>query len=570
MALSSDEVVTIDNFESKLAKFSADGCGLFGLVDMGSNGIRFSISDLTPPNSRLLPCIYRERAGISLYDALHESKPGSVPFVFSPEIIDKVSKTLARFSYICKQYKVPGNQISVFATEAMRTAKNQDEMVGAIHAASGLGVQILSPAMESMFGAMGARSAFEHVDGLFMDLGGGSVQMTYLDSKSNGYETLAAQNAKSMPYGAAKLTATLRVEEEGTTQKQLRSQMRDTFEGMKKQFPGLQKQAESKEGISIYFCGGGFRGYGSILRHTHEIQPYPIPGIGGFSVSGASFENWEAMLKENDKDGKIFGMSKRRREQFPAIAMVVGALVEAIPKIKQVTFCSGGNRDGVLYMKLSPSLRQQDPLPLLLGSSESVTDASVSAAVDLVRSALPEDAPSIFTSGLLDYVVRNTWTHLGNSDDQNATRSLHTTISGSIASLPGLTHEVQAIIAVTLCARWGNDLGRADTTVLENLGLLVGKNNSFFCDYVGAILRFLVAVSPAYPTDPLSLKELIKFNPIHSTTLGKKGKKSGIKLEITPNPLGRLWIETGKLLDLFDGLGKGLGHGLRVEAELTD
>ncbi len=60
----------------------------------------------------------------------------------------------------------------------MRTAKNQDEMVGAINSVSGLKVQILGPAMESMFGAMGARSAFEHVDGLFMDLGGGRVQMT--------------------------------------------------------------------------------------------------------------------------------------------------------------------------------------------------------------------------------------------------------------------------------------------------------------------------------------------------------------------------------------------------------
>ncbi|KFY40776.1 hypothetical protein V495_05273 [Pseudogymnoascus sp. VKM F-4514 (FW-929)] len=570
MALSNDEVVTIDNFESKLAKFSPDGCGLFGLVDMGSNGIRFSISDLSPPHSRLLPCIYRERAGISLYDALHESKPGSVPFVFSSEIIDKVSKTLARFSYICKQYKVPEHQISVFATEAMRTAKNQEDMVGAIHTASGLKVQILSPAMESMFGAMGARSAFEHVDGLFMDLGGGSVQMTYLNSTSNGYETLAAQNAKSMPYGAAKLTATLRVEEEGTTQKQLRTQMKDTFEGMKKQFPSLNEQAQSKEGLSIYFCGGGFRGYGSMLRHTHEIQPYPIPGIGGFSVSGASFEDWKAMLKENDKDGKIFGMSKRRREQFPAIAMVVGALVEAVPKIKQVTFCSGGNRDGVLYMKLPPTVRQQDPLPLLLGNTESVTDASVSAVVDLVTSALPADVPSIFTSGLLDYVVRNTWTDLGNSDDQNATRSLHATISGSIASLPGLTHEVQAIIALTLCARWGNDLGRADKAILENLRLLVGKNDSFFCDYVGAIMRFLAAVSPVYPTDHLALKDLIKFNPIHSTSLGKKGKKQGIKLQIKPNPIARLWMETGDLVELFDGIGKGLGHGRRVEAELID
>lgn len=61
---------------------------------------------------------------------------------------------------------------------------------------------------------------------------------------------------------------------------------------------------------------------------------------------------------------------------------------------------------------------------------------------------------------------------------------------------------------------------------------------------------------------------MYRFNPIHSTSLGNKGKKTGIKLQITPNPLGRLWIETGGLLDLFDGVGKGLGHELRVEAEL--
>lgn len=131
--------------------------------------------------------------------------------------------------------------------------------------------------------------------------------------------------------------------------------------------------------------------------------------------------------------------------------------------------------------------------------------------MDLVRSALPEDAPRIFTPGLLQYVVRNTWTDLGNSDDQNATKSLHSTISGAVASLPGLTHEVQAIIALTLCARWGNDLGRADKAILENLRLLVSKERSFFCDYIGVVMRFLAAVFPAYPTDSDSLKDIVKY-----------------------------------------------------------
>ncbi len=173
-----------------------------------SNGIRFSISDLYAP--RLLHCIYRERAGISLYDALHESTPDSKQFHFSPAIIVRVADTLARFASICASYDVSPKNISVFATEAMRTAENRAEMLLAIKKASGLTVDILSPGMESLFGAMGARSGYTSVDGLFMDLGGGSVQMTYVCSDIEGeYDVLAAGAATSLPFGAAKLTLAL-------------------------------------------------------------------------------------------------------------------------------------------------------------------------------------------------------------------------------------------------------------------------------------------------------------------------------------------------------------------------
>jgi retrograde regulation protein 2 len=458
-----------------------------------------------------LRCIYRERAGISLYDALHDSAPGSIPYVFSPEIIAKVSKTLTRFAHICKGYQVPEECISVFATEAMRTAHNRDAMLAAIKSASGLSVQILSPAMESLFGAMGARSAFGDVDGLFMDLGGGSVQMTYLNSKIEGYEMLAAGAATSMPYGAAKLTAVLKTEDAHETRKDLKTQMRDRFEDMKERFPKLKEQAESEEGVSIYFCGGGFRGYGSILKHTHEIQPYPIPAIGGFTVSGAKFMQWREMLKENEKEGKIFGMSKRRREQFPAIAMVVGALVEAVPKVKRVTFCSGGNRDGVLYMKLPPKLREQHPLPVLPGGLDgldSATYASIDSIADVVVSTFPEGVPEMFSSHLLKYIIRNTWVHMGHSDDENSAKAIHNPISGAIAGLPGLTHEVQAIISLVLCARWGTSLGPMDKVLYDNLRLLVGKKRTFWSDYIGAVMRFLAAVFPVFPAEPQELSIL--------------------------------------------------------------
>lgn len=135
---------------------------------------------------------------MSLYDALHETGSDSKPFHFPKNTIKKVAEVMGRFKGICDGYGVVKENVQVFATEAMRTAENRDEMLDAIKRESGLTVDILSPAMESLFGAMGARSGFNHVDGLFMDLGGGSVQMTYINSEAEeDYDILAAESAES-------------------------------------------------------------------------------------------------------------------------------------------------------------------------------------------------------------------------------------------------------------------------------------------------------------------------------------------------------------------------------------
>lgn len=361
-----------------------------------------------------MDCVYRERAGISLYDALHESRPDSREFYFSKLTIERVAETLGRFKAICDSYGVQRENISVFATEATRTAKNKEDLLSAIKKASDLNVDILSPGMESMFGAMGARSGFTNVDGLFMDLGGGSVQMTYVNSSAEGYDILAAEAAKSMPFGAAKLTAALSSQDTAQSAKtELRASMKDTFEELKRKFPKLKTQADSSEGVSIYFCGGGFRGYGSMLMHTDEIQPYPIPAIGGYKASGHRFIKWREMLHANNyEQGKIYGMSKRRREQFPAIVTVVQSLVEAIPRIKDVVFCSGGNREGVLFMKLPAAVRESDPVPLLPGNTDQ-SDDLVTVIKAKIFSGMPDEYPKIFSTELLGFVSRNIWHDMG-------------------------------------------------------------------------------------------------------------------------------------------------------------
>lgn len=561
------EVITLDNFISKIPRLDInDAKPLYGLVDMGSNGIRFSISELESRRCRIIPCLYRERAGISLYDALHETTADSKPSYFSDKTIKAVAGELARFKGICDSYGVKKEQIIVFATEAMRTAANKQEMVKAIKDASGLVVDILSPQMESLFGAMGARSPFGDVNGLFMDLGGGSVQMTYVPSGSD-VAGEAASAARSLPFGAAKLTAALSTQEAADTARaQLSLGMKETFETLVGKFPDLKNQVNSKDGITIYFCGGGFRGYGSMLMHTDPIQPYPIPAIGGYTVPGDRFCQWQKMLDANDQDGKIFGMSKRRREQFPAIVTVVKALIEAVPNIKQVIFCSGGNREGILYMTLPPSVREQSPLSHLGEASSPSRDEVTSGVVDTLLDALPKGCPDIFTRDLLQCFGKLLWTDMGNTPEVNSARALHDPIS--FASVLGFTHQVRAVLSLTLCARWGNDLGPVDQMLFNNLRALIGPELSWWCDYMGRILQLLAA---AVPTCPATVDELEQAIAFIASSSDAESKKMSIRLRIA---LGEStsWVETrtGALQGIFDKVGKGLHLGWKVKTESLD
>ncbi len=463
------------------------------------------------------------------------------------------------------------DHISVFATEAMRTAKNRDDMLQAIKDANGLVVDILSPGMESLFGAMGARSGFTQVDGLFMDLGGGSVQMTYVNSTAgSNYDVLAAEASKSMPFGAAKLTAALSIQSTAEAAKtELKRSMKETFEGLKARFPRLKEQAEHDDGITIYFCGGGFRGYGSMLMHTDPIQPYPIPAIGGYTAPGHRFIKWREMLQENNHEkGKIYGMSKRRREQFSAIVTVVQSLVEAIPKIKEVIFCSGGNREGVLYMKLPPEIREQHPLPLLPSGSSNQRSEIVDSTVSCIASALPQGYPPIFSIELLHYVARSIWQDMGDPDDANSAKALHNPISGMLAGLPGMTHQIRAILALTMCARWGVNPGPIDAKLYENLQALIGLELSWWCEYIGTIAGLLATLTPAFPFTADALSKMVKFETWTGQGLGKKGHKVGIRLKITLGEGVRRGVRAGDLEGVFRGVGKGLPLGWKVEAEV--
>jgi retrograde regulation protein 2 len=308
-----------------------------------------------------------------------------------------------------------------------------------------------------------------------------------MDSALDGYEIAAAQTGESLPFGAAKMIRILEsgdVNVQTTARTDLHAGMRRAFLQLQQRFPSLKAVEEdpNHEGVDIYLCGGGLRGYGSMLMHNDPIQPYPIPTIGAYTVSGSYFSQVETMRRFNrEYDSKIHGMSKRRRKQFPAIAEVVESIIATIPKIHTVTFCSGGNREGALLMKLPREIREANPLSLLHQHGNGMSETVMGSVITTIQSAVPKDldlsdTSTIFTLGLGPLFACNIWTCCGEPSDANAAHGLHQAISRD-PSAPGLTHLARAVWGLTSCARWDSNLGPVDKELYRGLRKLVSAHS---------------------------------------------------------------------------------------------
>ncbi|CAM1506802.1 Fc.00g064430.m01.CDS01 [Cosmosporella sp. VM-42] len=569
-------IIYLDNLSEKLTEWSPnDENHLYAIVDMGSNGIRFSVTSLAPPTTRLLRPIYSSRAPISLFDALTPRSPGSEELVFPPETITATAAALGHFHRLAVLHGVPSEHILVMATEAMRKAANATEMLNAIsQATQGLGVNILNPDVETLCGAvMGSRSGLVSVDSgaLFLDLGGGSVQMTWVDTSKEGYEIAAARAGRSLPFGAARLIKVLEEESQEVqiaTISALQYGMHDAYRELCKQFPGLQfiktayeKDKKNVDGlVDVYMCGGGFRGYGSMLMHEDPINPYPISSTATYTAPGTLFKRTDRMRWVNKNyDGKIFGLSKRRRAQFPAIATVVDAFISAVPNIRQVTFCGGSNREGALMMKLPREIRESNPLNILAGVTAE-EEPVFNAVLQKLSDALPKevdfsDIPTILNSGLGPLFIHEIWIRQGYDDDANSSFALNHAATGHFDA-PGLSHLARALLALTGASRWGGSFGPVDTQLAQGLaGILQAQNQDapFWAAYIGAVAGVIAMVLPVSPKDAADIEKAIT---IQSRLKQSDGKKDKVILTIGVASDNTTGINLVDLADKIEGAAK--------------
>ena len=452
----------------------------FDTYTVPSNGIRFSISDMSPPGSRTMPTIYQDRSGISLYDAQYSTGiKAPIPFT----VIQEVLAVLTRFRSTCHDFGVLDSNIRVVATEATRNAINREDLLGAIEQKTGWTVQLLAKEEEGRLGAMGIASSVDDLKGICMDMGGGSVQLTWVVKRPTGDIDMGP--SISFPYGAAALLAELSTREEVVLQEEVCVRLKNAIAKELGIPQWLWEEATRNNGFNLYLSGGGFRGWGHLLMSHARTQPYPIPIINGYRVSNLEFFPNISTPLDGSKSHRI---STRRASQVPAVQLLLRAMEQARLLVSHATFAQGGVREGLLYEGLPPPVRAENAL---IAATLPYAPPSATAFYQLLDCFTPVTAPlRVATINLL-------YTHGPVTKDIRAAAALRSTTTGILASANGLDHFERGMLALILCERWDADLPDTDTGLLNSLIEVCGPYLSWCAAFMGRIAKGIASLYPA-------------------------------------------------------------------------
>ncbi|KOS21681.1 Retrograde regulation protein 2 [Escovopsis weberi] len=572
------------------------GDKLIGVVDMGSNGIRFSISDLSDPLARILPTVLDYRSSISLYDAQFDPESGEqIPI--PDDVTASVCAVLNRFIIIARDLGLTDRAgIHVIATEATRSALNSAQFRAAVRAGTGLEVELLPRDVEGQVGALGIASGFRSVEGLTMDLGGGSTQLSWMVSQG-GHVRISPRGSFSFPYGAAALTRTLRDirrdkgkgKEGDEAVERLRRDMvrrfRDAFDAL--QVPEtMADEARRKGGFRMYLSGGGFRGWGYLLLFLEQTRGrhYPLSIINGYAVGRERFEDTRTVREVAEAARDVFRVSDRRRAQVPAVAFLVSVMAQAIPHgIREAHFCQGGVREGFLFRQLPPQVRAQSPLEV---ATRGFAPESAAALRALLGFAIPGPSrtrsrrfPEDFGPHVLDAFTNVLYTLTFMSKETASTTALYSTGVGLMSSAHGVSHQDRARLALMLEARYRGELPPREAEFREALRALLPPEEVWWTGYLGRVGYIITILYPAGRIE--ADKPRVVFSSKWGWNLGKRKNKEGLVLTISiqkkeddPGKLKEGLQERVKKIEKFgkkkNWIGKDEPWGMKVKVHVVE
>lgn len=303
--------------------------GRFGVIDIGSNSVRFVVFDSA---MRSPAYFFNEKVYCGLGDEIETTGK------LSPDGKTRALSTLQRFAELSKALHL--KKLKTIATAAMRDALDGDSFAKKIERETGLSVNIITGEQEGRFAALGVLLGDRRSEGLVVDIGGASMELSTLRKGK-------VLNSATTPLGPLRLAAT------GKSGDDLREYARKTIA---KNLPG--KDPDKDRVKDVYLVGGGWRAFATVAM---QRMAYPLGVLHGFEMTIEQVRETAGWMLTTEDDLTQYGISKSRAKNAPLTAHVILALLDVItPQSIRISSC--GLREGVLYSNLKPDMRSADPL----------------------------------------------------------------------------------------------------------------------------------------------------------------------------------------------------------------
>ncbi|MDF2960895.1 MAG: phosphatase GppA [Paenibacillus sp.] len=295
-----------------------------GIIDIGSNSIRLVIYDMNPHHAYRVIGEFKQSARLSQRIGPDNS--------LAPGDIQVLVGILSHFKRICDANQV--TEIRAAATAAVRNAANSREIIQTLQNRCGLTVELLSGVDEARIGFLGMIHSLDVSDGILVDIGGGSTEVTIFRNRER-------LRSVSFPFGA--VNTGRRFSSNG-----------DCSEEQLKNIRNMVLQAVSDEpwikmhpGLPLIGLGGTIR---SLSKINQKKQKYSLPVTHNYPISAIHMEElmkWLSSLPA-DKRKKVEGLSKDRFDIIVPGMTILQTLFQASGASHYV-ISGAGLRDGLFY-----------------------------------------------------------------------------------------------------------------------------------------------------------------------------------------------------------------------------
>lgn len=311
------------------------------VIDIGSNSVRLVLADI------------KGKGSFKIIDEIKESirlgEDIELNGYLSEEKIQKTLKTLATFKDLCGVLK--SDKIVVVATEAVRTAKNKENLLRAVKEELDLDITILTGEEECRLDYFAVIKSMYTGNSLIVDIGGSSTELIWI------YNNKIMESA-TLPFGAVNLTKRYNLHDiiNPSDDEALKSFLKEQYSSI----PWLFKSKFD----NIIGIGGSIRNIGKIDR---KRKRYPLDIAHNYYLTALDVNEIYHMAKSKNLKQrlKIEGLSKERADIFVAGASSLNTLVEMLG-VEDIRISGKGIREGIIYEYMS---NKPDTIADILDSS---------------------------------------------------------------------------------------------------------------------------------------------------------------------------------------------------------